>query len=471
MSADVILDPTPPAGGSNLLQAGPNGLFVECADVRTCFTGGDGIAYDQATGEIAAQLSADAGNAVVFGTDGGLYAPSAGGGGTTVVQAGDTTTANNTVTGTGAAGDPYVVSTDVILDPTPPAGGSNLLQAGPNGLFVECAEVRNCLSAGDGIDYDPATGVIAAAVSGDAGNQTTIGTDGGLYTPAPAGTALQAADTSTLNATATGSGTAGDPYVVSGDVIVAPEPNGVEAGPSGLLVSPSADADNRLAFGADNRLYVPPATTGCGLQGAGTASDPLRAKPAAGSAVWTASWGCTDTGHSTLKCDPNTGSLWTPPEHYTAADHLYQEHMNPVVSNIGPTAGWAFLQPGGTAAVVVFDVPAFFVGNQCRRWSYTSHVHASIDISASSTATFEIGYIYQEDGGALQTRPLAGVLTAFGAARRERYAGSVSESGFSKLASDGLALHYFCAIRVIAGTITINSWTSDATIHTTTQGT
>ncbi|PWI15953.1 hypothetical protein DI272_18635 [Streptomyces sp. Act143] len=387
----------------------------------------------------------------------------------TALAVADSTTVDLGLTGTGAAGDPYTVTADVIVDPSPPAGGTNLLQSGPDGLFVECADVRGCLSAGDGIDYDPATGVIAADISGDAGNQTTIGSDGGIYTPAAAGTALEAADTTTLDVTVTGTGTAGDPYVVSGDVIVAPEQNGVEASPSGLLVAPSADAGNRLAFGADNRLYVPPDVIGCGLQGDGTAGDPLRAFPIAGSDAWADHWDCTDVDHSTLKCDPNTGALWTPPEHYTAADHIYQEHMNPVVSNIGPTGGWAFLQPGGVAAVVAFDVPANFLGNECRLWSYTSHVHASIDISASSTATFELGYVYQEDGGALQIRPLEGVLTAFGTARRERYAGSVSESGFDRAANSTLALHFFCAVRVIAGTITINSWTSDATIHTTTQ--
>ncbi|MEU5497983.1 hypothetical protein [Streptomyces griseofuscus] len=375
-----------------------------------------------------------------------------------------------TVNGTGSAADPYKVSAAVILDPTPPQGGTNLIGSGPEGLYLECADVRGCFTAGDGITYDQATGEIAAKISGDAGNQTKIGTDGGIFTPAPAATVLQAADTTTLNATVTGTGTASDPYVVSGDVIVAPEQNGVEASPSGLLVAPSSDTGNRLAFGADNRLYVPPDTVGCGLQGDGSAANPLRAKPAAGSAAWAATWSCADSQYSTLKCDPNTGSLWTPPEHYTAADHLYQEHMNPVVSNIGPTGGWAILTPGGNPAVVAFDVPANFLGNQCRQWSYTSHVHASIDVSASSTATFELGYIYQEDGGALQTRPIEGVLTAFGSARRERYAGSVSEAGFGKPASSTLALHYFVAVRVIAGTITINSWTSDATIHTTTQG-
>ncbi|MFJ4627188.1 hypothetical protein [Streptomyces sp. NPDC088847] len=467
VTTDVTLDPTPPGGGTNLLQAGPDGLYVECDDVRGCLSAGDGIAYDTATGEISARVSADAGNQTTIGTDGGLFTPAS----TTAVEAADSPTVDVTITGTGAAGDPYEVAAAVILDPTPPGGGSNLLQDGPDGLFVECADVRGCLSAGDGIDYDTATGEIAAQISGDAGNTTTIGTDGGIYTPTPAATVVQAADTSTLNATVNGTGTAGDPYVVSGDVIVAPEDNGVEATASGLLVAPSADAGNRLAFGADHRLYVPPDVIGCGLQGDGSAGSPLEAFPIAGSQAWSDDWACAAAAHSTLKCDPASGALWTPPEHYTAADHLYQEHMNPVVSNLGPTGGWAFLQPGGNAAVVAFDVPANFLGNDCRQWSYSSHVHASIDISASATATFELGYIYQEDGGALQTRPIEGVLTAFGAARRERYAGSVSESGFNKAASGTLALHYFCAVRVLTGTITINSWTSDATIHTTTQGT
>ncbi|MER7841675.1 hypothetical protein ABTY98_38770 [Streptomyces sp. NPDC096040] len=471
VTTDVIVDPAPPAGGTNLLSAGPDGLYVECADVRQCFTAGDGAAYDPATGEISARVSADAGNTTTIGADGGLYTPA----GATALEAADTPTVDVTVTGSGATGDPYQVAAAVILDPTPPGGGSNLLQESPGGLFVECADVRQCFSAGDGAAYDPATGEISARLSTDAGNTVAFGSDGGLYAAAGSGTptALQAGDTNTVDTTVTGTGTAADPYVVEADAIVAPEPNGLEATATGLLVAPSSDEGNQLSIGGDGRLFVPPdppLEVGCGLQGDGTAASPLAAFPIAGSQPWTADWSCDPATQSTLKCDPTSGALWTPPEHYTAADHIYQEHMNPVVSNIGVTGGWLILQPGGTPAVVAFDVPANFLGNQCRLWSYTSHVHASIDVSASSTATFELGYVYQEDGGALQVRPIEGVLTAFGAARRERYAGSVSESGFNKPAAGTLALHYFVAVRVIAGTITINSWTSDATIHTTTQG-
>ncbi|MGW4173785.1 hypothetical protein ACWEGX_43655 [Streptomyces chartreusis] len=153
-----------------MVSAGPEGLYVECADVRGCLSAGDGIDYDQATGVIAADISTDAGNQTTIGTDGGIYTPA---GDATAVEGGTTPTASNT--GTGSPGTPFVVSTDVILDPTPPGGRSNLLQTSPDGLYVDCSDVRGCISAGDGIDYDPVTGIIAADISGDAGNQTNIG--------------------------------------------------------------------------------------------------------------------------------------------------------------------------------------------------------------------------------------------------------------------------------------------------------
>ncbi|MER6978893.1 hypothetical protein ABT317_18290, partial [Streptomyces carpinensis] len=105
----------------------------------------------------------------------------------TPVTSGDTATVDTTVSGSGTAADPYVVSADVILDPAPPGGGSNLVHAGADGLFVECADVRTCLTAGDGIAYDQTTGEISAA-------------------PA-ALTAVEAQDTPTVDTTVSGSGT------------------------------------------------------------------------------------------------------------------------------------------------------------------------------------------------------------------------------------------------------------------------
>ncbi|KQW11415.1 hypothetical protein [Streptomyces sp. Root369] len=452
VAADVILDPTPPQGGTNLIGSGPEGLFVECADVRTCFTAGDGIDYDQGTGEIAAKVSTDAGNVVTFGTDGGLYAPTSGGGGT-VVQAADTPTVDVTVTGTGAAGDPYQVAASVILDPTPSGGGSNLLQESPDGLFVECADVRTCFTAGDGIDYDQATGEIAAKISTDAGNQTTFGTDGGIYTPAAAGTALQAADTPTLNATVTGTGTAGDPYVVSGDVIVAPEDNGVEISPSGLLVAPSSDAGNRLAFGTDDRLYVPPTKVGCGLQGDGSAGSPIAAFPIAGDRPWATDWTCDAAANSTLHCDPNTGALWAPPEHSSAAATIQQNH--PLGT---PTIG--------VTGFILVDSTAFAEGtytadslSACRGVSFSTRFTGHVELTWPANAQWDLGYAVQINGGALAVRQTHSVL-ANGPARHERYSFGLSQAVVLP-PHTGYVVRAYPAIRVLAGTVTINQWITD----------
>lgn len=81
---------------------------------------------------------------------------------TCTVQAGD----NVTVSGSGSAANPYVVSSQVT-----------------------CEDVRACLSAGPGINFDQGTGVISADVSGQAGNNLVAGPDG-LYVPTAGGSVL-----------------------------------------------------------------------------------------------------------------------------------------------------------------------------------------------------------------------------------------------------------------------------------------
>lgn len=79
------------------------------------------------------------------------------------VQAGT----NISVSGSGSAANPYVISAE-----------------------VPCEDVRGCLSAGDGISFNQATGVIAAHLSGRAGNNLSIGADGGLVVPTAGGAVL-----------------------------------------------------------------------------------------------------------------------------------------------------------------------------------------------------------------------------------------------------------------------------------------
>ncbi|KAA9379598.1 hypothetical protein F5972_08045 [Microbispora cellulosiformans] len=257
VSAAVRLDATPPGGGTNLLHSNADGLYVECADVRGCLSEGDGIDYDPATGVISARFSTDAGNAVSFGSDGGLmvtpgavscddvrpclsegpgidYDPATGTiaakpstaagntltigsdggllvppGAATALQVNDTPSVDLSLAGDGSAGAPYQVSAAVRLDATPPGGGTNLLHSNADGLYVECADVRGCLSEGDGIDYDPATGTISARPSTDAGNTVTIGSDGGLLVP-PGGGAAPA-----TGCGLTGDGSAGAPLAAA----------------------------------------------------------------------------------------------------------------------------------------------------------------------------------------------------------------------------------------------------------------
>jgi hypothetical protein len=71
---------------------------------------------------------------------------------------------NVTVSGSGSPANPYVVSAE-----------------------VPCEDVRGCLSAGPGITYDQGTGTIGAQVSGQSGNNLTVGPDG-LFVPTGAAT-------------------------------------------------------------------------------------------------------------------------------------------------------------------------------------------------------------------------------------------------------------------------------------------
>lgn len=234
VSAAVNLDPAPPGGGTNLVQEGPGGLYVECADVRGCLSAGPGVDYDAATGVISAT-----------------------GGDATALTVTDSQTLDLTLTGDGSPGAPYEITGSVVLDPAPPEGGDNLIQEGPNGLYIECGQVRSCLSAGPGAVYDPDTGEIGALISSDPGNQLALGGDDGLFVPAGGGGAVSTADSDCI--ALTGDGTPGDP--ITATPVIDPDPdNQLECGPAGLRVT-----------------VTPTVTTECGLTGDGTPGTPLAA--------------------------------------------------------------------------------------------------------------------------------------------------------------------------------------------------
>ncbi|MDP4501084.1 hypothetical protein [Nonomuraea turcica] len=145
---------------------------------------------------------------------------------------------NITVDGDGSTANPYVIS-------------------GTGGGAVTCDQVRPCLSAGPGVAYDPATGVISARLSTDAGNNATFGGDQGIFVPAAGGATVITADSPCI--ALDGDGSAGAPITATPVVDPAPA-NLLACGPNGLLVTGGA----ALA-------------TGCGLSGDGTAAAPLAA--------------------------------------------------------------------------------------------------------------------------------------------------------------------------------------------------
>ncbi|MDX2917300.1 hypothetical protein [Streptomyces sp. NE06-03C] len=572
VAAAVILDPTPPGGGDQLLQSGPDGLFLECEQVRGCISAGEGAAYDPATGVIEARLSADAGNSVAFGTDGGLYAPTTAGG-ATELDGVDSTSVDVTVTGTGAAGDPYEVTAAVILDPTPPGGGDQLLQSGPDGLFLECEQVRGCLVAGDGIEYDPSTGEIAAApaptalevtdsatvdltLSGDGsagtpynvtgavildpappqggdnliqagadgiflecadvrgcvsagdgaaydeatgvisarpstdpGNSLSLGTDGGLLVPPADSTTVQGGETSTVSTTVAGDGSAGDPYIVTAEVILDPAPPGggdqlLQSGPDGLFLEceqvrgcvsagdgaaydeatgvisarPSTDAGNTLAFGTDGGLLVPTAdqlTVGCGLQGEGTPASPLEAFPVAGDRSWSTDWSCDAAANSTLRCDPSTGALWTPPEHTSAAVTMQQLH--PLGSPAMPATGTTVIIDSTAWSEGAYDADTLSL---CRGVTFSVEFTGHAEVSWTAGAIFDLAYAVSVNGGSAASRLMSSVLTPSGPAGRRRATFSVAQA--TTLAPHtSYRVRVYPAIRVTTGTVTINQWITD----------
>jgi hypothetical protein len=497
VSSAVKLEPTPPGGGSNLIKSDANGLYLECAQVRTCFSTGPGATYDPATGVIGARLSTAAGNGMSFGPDGGLYSTASAGG--TVVTAGDTNTVDNTVTGAGTAASPYVVTSAVKLEPTPPGGGSNLIKSDANGLYLECAQVRTCFSAGPGATYDPATGVIGAKISTDAGNATVLGSDGGIYSPPGGGTptVLQVGDTNTVDNTLTGAGTAASPYVVTSAVKLEPTPPGggsnliksdanglylecaqvrtcFSAGP-GATYDPatgvigakiSTDAGNTTVFGTDGGILTPAAAalvTGCGLSGAGTAASPLVALPVAASREWSTDWSCDAAANSTLHCDPTTGTLWTPPEHTSAAVTIQQNH--PLGT---PTIG-----AGG--GYIIVDSTAFSEGTYtadsltaCRGITFDADFTGHVEATWPAGTTFDLGYAVSINGGAPAVRVLQSKLQAGGVAGHERFSFSISQA--SVLAPHtGYSVRVYPAIRVLTGSVTLNQWITDTNLIVVTR--
>lgn len=377
ISADVKIS----TDANNCLEPGSDGaLFVQCPDgtetaVVVTDTGsvdasitGNGAAATPYSISAVVKPSADPGNVLVLGGDGGVFVPAGGSESTTVsdtssinltlagtnisgvvvlspnagnqvtnpgnglfvppatgeetdVNALDTATVDTSVTGTGSGGNPYVVSSSVKIS----AAADNCLVANGDGLFIPCPDGSetivtpgtNVTVTGTGTTVDPYvinaaggggaasivgvtdTATLNLSITGDgsigtpyvisgnpiispnAGNQLTAVANG-LFVPAATGaeTIVQVADTPTINASISGAGTAGSPYVIS------------------AVADLSTDTNQCLTIGTDGGLYVEcpdgsetqiDAGTNVTVTGTGTTADPYVINAAGGAEATTVS--------------------------------------------------------------------------------------------------------------------------------------------------------------------------------------
>jgi hypothetical protein len=219
LSSAVIIDPEP----TNVLTSGPAGLDVSCARVIACVSASPG---------------------------------------TTGVTVADGNGLDLSISGTGAAGNPYVISGVVVKDPNP----DNILTVTAAGVGVTCESVQDCIgqaiAAGQGATYNDAGNAISVLPSTDVGNQVVSGTDGRLFVPAAGAgvTPVTVTDTPCSNMTLTGNGTAPTPWNISSDPIIAPSTpcaaNKLTCTPTGLLARQTAPALKRATNGLVTRASV-----------------------------------------------------------------------------------------------------------------------------------------------------------------------------------------------------------------------
>lgn len=173
LQSDVILTPddeVPNPDGldpsENLIKLGDGpgqGIYVSCEDVQDCVGQMvtallDGIRYDDAGNAVMVEVSADAGNQIIYSpNDGGLYTNADGS--ETIVTPGP----GGTVTGTGTAGDPYVVAPCISTD------ADNTLVLGTDGcLFVPGGlPVSGTDAAGNPAACDPAASLTFESLAPD----------------------------------------------------------------------------------------------------------------------------------------------------------------------------------------------------------------------------------------------------------------------------------------------------------------
>ena len=215
----VTAEPVISILADNVLSCEPSGLYVQdtnnfAASGDNCITldhSGDGTIGAPHTFEASINIDPKGNNLTECGPDGIC---------TTVVVDGPC------LDGAGTVGNP--ISVVVSADPV------NLIECAADGLHA-CIFVDPPCLAGAGTQTDPLTLVIDPK----ADNLLTCGPNGLCVVDPGCTCEIQDLDTPTVDTTITGTGNAGDPYIVSSVVLL------------------SGDAGNIITYGSDGALYVP----------------------------------------------------------------------------------------------------------------------------------------------------------------------------------------------------------------------
>ena len=212
-NADIIVAPS----AANLVECTVNGLSVTKEDVQDAIGEalGSGLMYDDVNNMFTVNVSGDSNNCLSYGSDFGLYV-SCPDGSETKIQTISTSCLESSISGMGTTANPYVISNEVLIDPSV----DNLISCTPNGLYVQnswtCEAIQDCVGAGfaSGLEYDDLANVYRARLSNDVGNVLVFGSDTGLYVPASELIQFSSFSTNCITLEITGAGTNANPFVV-----------------------------------------------------------------------------------------------------------------------------------------------------------------------------------------------------------------------------------------------------------------